>query len=255
LLPFFFLQCVKQPTSFDTTNLLRLIDFLYSAIISLTLHEVYSSFTGDTSVNFVDGLTIVILFISTVYFIIDDWIDSRILIYRNPYPLTDFRRFAYDVIIAFLAYGALFYTSKRSSLFVVFIILSLFFIRLWANRCQLDTPETPDRAILNISQYAAVWGIFLFSVYYLLQDPPCRSFGLFTSLSLLRSCLTPQPLNLGSSFIFFALLYSWFFAHELGKAMIEPEPTAERYLGPSPPFVSHKIMRRIIEHAKKAVNK
>jgi hypothetical protein len=127
-------------------RLTAFIDFLYAIVFGFVLVGMYEEL-ANSKVIFLAKVITTLLLLGVFYFVVNDWIYGVTLIERNPYR--GYRRFSYEVFIAFFGYGALLYASKRSLVFLVFLALMLFVTSVWNRRTLREYPESGDARLLG----------------------------------------------------------------------------------------------------------
>jgi hypothetical protein len=163
-------------------HLLVFLDYLYSAIIALSLAEAFSKIVAPFLTSFetsalagrgwgviaaaaakriatpdvTNHLVAALLFIATFWFVVDDWLDTRGLTEIHEYR--SFRRFFIDVLTAFFSYAALIYATRRSILMLAFIFLIHALSVWWSRRLLIEHPDSAERQYVSFYRFGCGFG-------------------------------------------------------------------------------------------------
>ena len=137
-------------------GLLELLGMLYAVVLGLVATTVISDIIGAEKKTIWEKTISLLFVLETFYFILWDWVHTRILIARNPY--TNYRRFSLDLMIALAAYGIAFEGAKSRTYAFLYAAAVLALRILWALEAEREYPNSADKFEFLIMQYGFASG-------------------------------------------------------------------------------------------------
>jgi len=201
--------------------LLVFIDMLYAVVFGLILIQTFDQIVLSEIKSLPEKTRNLFLVISVFYFLSWDWLHARRLTLKNPY--TSYQRFFMEVIMAFLAYGAVLEAVRVRVTFLFYVFGSLFLGSLWAHYTLKEYPESEEYNELGfIRRYQALYalsGASITAYWY-------HRFSLAISLSD------------SIFYVIWGLMITFFYDLRI-------ERPAGIMGGPGTPFISRELMEKI----------